>query len=225
MKILTGTVFALFLLATAPAAHADAVTDKIAELQKQWEQVKYATAPKDAQVAAAAKLSAEAAKAAAEWPDRAEPKIWYAISLATEASFNRSLASLPKVKQAKALLEQAIAIDGTALDGAAYTYLGSLYAQVPGWPIAFGDSEKAQQAFQKALKISPDDIDANYFLGEYLLRRKKPEAAMTVLQKALGAPDRPGRMLADKGRRDEIRTLIAEAGMKTAETPHARVNN
>ena len=36
-------------------------------------------------------------------------------------------------------LEQALAIDATALEGSAFTTLGSLYYQVPGWPIGFGD--------------------------------------------------------------------------------------
>lgn len=223
MKTALLALFFTFFIAVP--AQADAVDDKIAGLQARWEKIKYATNPKDAQIKAAAALTQDAATLAEEHPDRPEPKILEAISLATEASFNRGLGSLPKVKRAKALLEQSLAQDATAMNGAAYTYLGSLYAQVPGWPVGFGDDKKAEAAFKKALAIAPDNIDTNYFLGEYLLRRKQPAAATEALQKALNAAPRPGRELADKGRRDEIRLLIAEAGMRTNQPRRDAVNN
>ena len=39
------------------------------------------------------------------------------------------------MKEAKARLEIAIQAGSAALDGSAYTSLGSLYYQVPGWPV------------------------------------------------------------------------------------------
>ena len=208
----------------ASAAKPDAVMTKIADLQTRWAQIKYDTKGKDAQIDAAKQLAADAGALAAQYPDRAEPKVQQAIALATQANFNRSLSSLPLVKQAKGLLEQAIAIDGRVMDAAAYTYLGSLYAQVPGWPISFGDSDKAEANFKKALELAPANIDAHYFYGEYLLDHNKPEDARAELQKALAAPDRPGRKRADEGRRDEIRQLIAKAEMKE-KRPAGTTNN
>ena len=55
-----------------------------------------------------------------------------------------------------------------ALDGSAYTSLGTLYYKVPGFPIGFGDHKKARQLLEAALKVNPDGIDSNYFYGEYL---------------------------------------------------------
>ena len=39
-----------------------------------------------------------------------------------------------------------MAIDPKALDGSAYASLGSLFYQVPGWPIGFGDDKKAAES-------------------------------------------------------------------------------
>ena len=44
----------------------------------------------------------------------------------------------------------ALAIDPKALAGSAYTSLGSLYYQVPGWPIGFGDDKKAREMLEAA---------------------------------------------------------------------------
>ena len=214
---------ALTLLIASPA-RADSVTDRLAPIQKQWAVIKYQTPDKEKRVAAIRALVAEAAKLSEDVPARAEPKIWHAIALATEASFNRGLASLPLVKQAKAELEAAIKIDGNALDGLAYTYLGSLYDQVPGWPIGFGDSGKANGMLKKALEISPKSIDANYFFGQFLLGKGANEAALSVLKTGLAAPDRPGRKVADEGRRAELRELIAQAELKAGKAPSNTLN-
>ena len=54
------------------------------------------------------------------------------------------------------------------MDGSAYTSLGTLYHKLPGFPIAFGSDKKARMYLEKALQISPDAIDPNYFYGEFL---------------------------------------------------------
>ena len=53
--------------------------------------------------------------------------------------------------QAKKLFERAIKLDPAAMDGSAYTSLGSLYYQVPGWPVGFGDDDKAKEMLLKGL--------------------------------------------------------------------------
>ena len=54
--------------------------------------------------------------------------------------------------------EQSIQLDPAALSGSAYTSLGSLYYQVPGWPIGFGDDDKADEMLRKGLAFDPDGI-------------------------------------------------------------------
>jgi Tfp pilus assembly protein PilF len=63
---------------------------------------------------------------------------------------------------------------------------------------------------QKGLSINPDGIDPNFFYGEFLFDEREYQQALDHLQKALNAPPRPGRELADEGRREEVRDLIAK---------------
>ena len=141
---------------------------------------------------------------------------WCALADRASKRFSRSLAgekgglgALGLVKQAKAIYEHAIQIDGKALDGSAYNSLGVLYYKVPGWPLGFGDKAKARELLQKALAINPQGIDPNYFYGEYLVETKPADEAVSYLERALQAPPRPGRQIADSGRREEVRTLLA----------------
>lgn len=97
------------------------------------------------------------------------------------------------------------------MGGSAYTSLGSLYYQVPGWPLGFGNDDKAREMLRKGLAVNPDGIDANYFYGHFLLEQGEYADAVPVLEKALAAPARPGRELADQGRRSEIEQALAEA--------------
>ena len=100
-------------------------------------------------------------------------------------------------------------INDKALAGSAYTSLATLLAKVPGWPIGFGDKARAEEYFKKSLAINPDGIDPNFFYGEYLSERDRFQEARQYLEKALKAAPRPGRELADNGRRQEIKALLA----------------
>jgi Tfp pilus assembly protein PilF len=112
------------------------------------------------------------------------------------------------VKAAKGHLEAAMDIDDMALQGSAYTSLGALYYQVPGWPVGFGSDKKAQKMLDKAGTINPDGLDSNYFYGDFLVQQKKYNAARERLNKAMAATVRPGRELAEAGRRAEIVALL-----------------
>src|SRR5690606_27578047 len=102
-------------------------------------------------------------------------------------------------------------IDPSALNGSVYTSLGSLYYHVPGWPIGFGDDKRAGEYLKKALAINPDGIDPNFFYGDFLIEEGDYQQAIAVLQHALEAPPRPGREVADEGRRAEILKAIEKA--------------
>jgi tetratricopeptide (TPR) repeat protein len=177
-------------------------------LQSQWAEIKYRR-PAAEQEKAFAELARSADAVRAGYPGRAEPQIWYGIIVASHAGARGGLGALSLVKEAKKALELALESDARALDGSAYTSLGSLYYQVPGWPIGFGSDDKARELLQKALAINPDGIDPNYFLGDFLYRKGDYAGAREALQKALKAPPRPERALADQGRRKEIESLLA----------------
>ncbi len=84
-----------------------------------------------------------------------------------------------------------------------------LYYKVPGWPLGFGDKARARELLQSALAINPNGIDPNYFFAEYLVETGKRAGSDSYLEKALKAPPRPGREVADAGRRDEANALLA----------------
>ena len=69
---------------------------------------------------------------------------------------------------------------------------------------------KLELALKQALAINPDGIDPNFFYGDSLLDQGRKAAAKTSPDKALAAPARPGRELADEGRRMEIRDRLAK---------------
>lgn len=188
----------------AGSCHADE-TDDIASLQSRWARVKYQT-PANAQEAAFATLAADAQTLHAAHPDAPAYAVWEGIIRATYAGAKGGLGALGEAKKAKALFEDAIKRDPAS--AAAYTSLGSLYYQVPGWPIGFGDDDKARDLLQRGLQLDPDGIDANFFYGDYLLEDGDYQGALVAFEKALSAPARPGRALADAGRRTEIEKKI-----------------
>jgi len=204
----TLAIVLLALLSTGVAARADDMDNGILSIQHAWEHVHYQT-PKDQQDAAFPAVEKMADALVAQYPGRAEPLVWKAIVLSTHAGANGGLSALSMVKDARHLLEQAEKIDADTLDGSIYTTLGSLYYQVPVWPLGYRDDKKAEMFLKKALAINPTGIDANYFYGDYLYRHGHYAEALAVLQKALQAPARPGRPLADRGRREEIQAIIA----------------
>ena len=208
MKPLLGLCALMLALASQLSfALSAAGESSLRQIQTHWAEINYQT-PEAKREAAFAKLADEAKQVVAAEPNAAELHVWHGIVLSTWAGAKGGL------KQAKAEFEKAIELDATALDGSAYTSLASLYYQVPGWPIGFGDEDKAEALFQQALALNPNGIDPNYFHGDFLLRQKRYDEARTALEKALAAPARPGREVADAGRRDEARALLAQVKEK-----------
>lgn len=193
--------------ALAWAAQPSPLEEAVAGLQRDWEVVRYQTAAAEREKRFEA-LASKAHQVSTAFPGRSEALIWEGIIVSSYAGEKGGLSALGLVKQAKALYEAAIQIDGNALEGSAYNSLGVLYYKVPGWPVGFGDKAKANELLQKALSLNPKGIDPNFFYGEYLVETKQPEKAVVYLERALQAPPRPGRLVADTGRRDEARQLL-----------------
>jgi Tfp pilus assembly protein PilF len=186
----------------------------VARVQHEWERIKYQTKDPAAQHAQIKVLAHDAAVSAARFPGRAEPLIWEGIAQSEQAAMSSGLSALSDAKAARKSFEQAYQIDRTALEAGAPTSLGTLYYRVPGFPIAFGDKEKARRYLAEGVKLAPDGMDANYFYGDFLMTQGEYAAAAKVLQHALASPPRPDRPIWDAGRRVEIRALLAKANAK-----------
>lgn len=185
----------------------------LADFQKRWAVANYELTDEE-QAAAFELLIADLDKAVAGAPGDAELLIWKAIIESTYAGKASGFSALGLVKSARDSLEAALEIDAGALNGSAYTSLGALYYQVPSWPIAFGSNKKARKLLMRALEANPDGIDPNFFYGAFLVEEKEYAEAKAALLKAMAAPARPGRELADRGRRMEIRQLLDELSEK-----------
>ena len=200
------TITAIILMVLSTLALAD-TSVTVHDLQKRWAEIKYQL-PEKEQEKALEELIKEADASVAAHPDSAEFLTWQGIIHATYAGVHGGLGALGEVKTAKKAFEHAIEIDPQALSGSAYTSLGSLYYQVPGWPIGFGSSKKARKFLLKGLALNPDGIDSNFFYGDYLMSEDEYDKALTSFEKALQAPSRQGRELADKGRKQEVMAAI-----------------
>lgn len=205
-------VMAMIAMTTSASALAD-LDSEILSLQQRWAEVNYQMEGKD-QLAAFESLIEEAQEMTETYPDAAPAWIWSGIIKSTYAGAKGGLGALKQAKASKADLEKALAIEPDAMQGSAYTSLGTLYFNVPGWPVGFGDDEKAEELLLQALTINPDGIDPNYFYGDFLINQKRYEEAETFLLAAQAAPKRPDRPLADAGRQKEITQALLKVRKK-----------
>jgi tetratricopeptide (TPR) repeat protein len=211
LRFLIAASVCLGAIATGQAATDPDET--IHQLQQRWAEVNYQLEGKT-QITAFEALAADADRLTASTPDSAGAWIWSGIIKSSYAGAKGGLGAMKLAKASRADLEHAMAIDPEALDGSAYTSLGTLYFKVPGWPVGFGDDEKAEELLKKALALNPNGIDPNYFYGDFLLDQKRYAEAEQALVRAQSAPARPDRPLADAGRQDEIEVALLKVRKK-----------
>ncbi len=208
--IVIGFLCSMFAVSTLQAQ----MTSEVEALQQRWAEVNYLLKGKS-QVEAFNTLIEDARKVTDANAANAEAWIWSGIIRSSYAGAKGGLGALSAAKAAKADLEQGMAINADALEGSAYTSLGVLYLNVPGWPVGFGDEEKGVEYLKKGLELSPAGIDSNYFYAEYLFKEDAYAESARYLNRALNAPARPGRELADQGRHGEIEAMLQEIERKS----------
>ncbi|WP_394754314.1 tetratricopeptide repeat protein [Crenothrix sp.] len=211
------TFVALLLLTTH--CFANDIKTSLASIESQWAIIYYKT-PKVQQEKAYQQLLDQANSLALQFPKAAEPLFWQAVIKATYADQQDGLSALKAINEARDLLTQAITIDSKAMEGSAYVTLGTLYYMVPGWPIAFGDNNKARKMFQAALKINPNGIDANYFYGEFLASVNELKEAQKYFEIASKAPTRNEQNYADNKLKEEA--TMALKNINTRKISHVK---
>lgn len=209
IKLMLGITAIILSILQSSMGYAESPQEAVKYLQQQWAINNYQLKGK-AQKEAFVALIDQADEWVAENPRSAELYIWRGIIKSTYAGVKGGLDALGYAKAAKADLEEALELDADALQGSAYTSLGTLYFNVPGWPIGFGDDKKAEKLLKRALIINPDGIDSNYFYGDYLRKEGRYDEAKMYMEKALQASPREGRPLADQGRKEEIRQALVD---------------
>lgn len=184
--------------------------DHLLQLQQDWAIVNYQIADEQ-KPEAFERLWERVNQLGKNYAGNATTIVWEAIikgSYAGAISYNLLKAG-KLVEEARDLLLQAEKKNASELNSTIYATLGALYYRTPGWPISFGDKEKAEVYVKKALEINPHGIDQNYYYGGMLYERGDYNNAMKYLKTAMQAPDRPGRKLADDKRRESIKEVIA----------------
>ncbi|UPH44595.1 tetratricopeptide repeat protein [Methylophaga pinxianii] len=213
-----GLLLAVFSLS------AQAISPEALPLQSAWEHANYELTDKQ-QIEAFEKLTSKADEIKKHSPEQADVLIWRGIIYASYAGIKGGLSGLSMAKTAKADLEKALEIDEQALNGSAYTTLGTLYYKVPGWPLGFGDKATAEKLLKNALRLNPQGIDSNYFYALFLMDKKQYKQAESYLLFAKKAAPRADRPLADKGRLMEIDKALAEVNKQMNDQTDANTVN
>jgi tetratricopeptide (TPR) repeat protein len=196
------------LLLSSYVTHVWAVEPaELASYKSKWAEIKYQL-DENSQEKAYAALAEKIRGLAVSYPDSAEVFAWKGIIVSTYAGAKGGLGALDLVDESRDALERSLTLDPNALEGSAYTSLGVLYYQVPGWPLSFGDDEEAEKLLKKGLTINPNGIDPNYFYAEFLYTQGEYKKAKIYAEKALSAPARVDRPIADAGRKAEIEALL-----------------
>lgn len=184
----------------------DSLQNDLTRLSNQWTFGSYQLPP-DQRNDFFASLLPKAHQLVMTYPGHAEPLIWEGIITATHAKYQNPFSALSSARQARDILLQAISLDPKAMDGSALITLGALYFRVPKLG-SFGDTDKAKQYLSQALMLDPDNIDANYFYGKFLLEQGDQQAASAYLKRAASLPPRPQSLTADRFRHDEAVKLL-----------------
>ncbi|NOQ13602.1 MAG: tetratricopeptide repeat protein [Methyloprofundus sp.] len=204
-------IFAIFLFVAAnlmPAlVKADEIGLTVQKIESEWARIYYSIA-QEQRDAAFKQLLIKLKTLQTQYPNQAELIIRQAIIVASNAVNIGPFSALQAIHQARDLLLRAIELDPGASDGAAFVTLGSLYYQVPGWPLAYGDNDKARAMLEKALAINPNTIDANYFYADLLVTLGEPEAAMIYFKRALAVPVRASQVFADTQLQQQVKSAI-----------------
>jgi tetratricopeptide (TPR) repeat protein len=167
--------------------------------------------PVDARTKAMETVRLHAVALEAKYPQRAEPLLWQAWALNEQAEIDRSFSSLSILKQARKKLEAAIAIDPAVNGADAYSLLGGLYAQLPGFPISYGSEKKGREYLLKALAINPTGAQANLCYARYHRKVGNTAEVIKYASAVLSAPPRPEREKADADLRAQAEAIITQA--------------
>ena len=80
--------------------------------------------------------------------------------------------------------------------------------------LGFGDTAKARQLLEQAVKLAPTGLDAWYFYGDFLYDQKEYSKAAEAFNHALSLPPHPDRPLWDKNRRLVIQERLDSIAAK-----------
>lgn len=201
---------AVLLVLFGPVAAANTAPALIA-LEKNWGVLNFVK-PSERDEAKLLALAERAKQVADQYVAlRAEALALQALVLSTYADTNRRFSALRAVEKARDALQESIRLKPHhEYIGLAYGLLGSIYYQVPGRPIAWGNKKIGAQYLDQAVKIAPDNLDVIYFYAEYLRLKGAYREAVAYLERGLRLPIHPDRQEVDAARKSSLRVLLRD---------------
>ena len=146
------------LVSATPATRASdnrAMDADILVVAEEWAKIKYLSKDDSERKEKMEVLGAKADALVTRYPGRPETLIWDGIVTSERASLTWGLSALSHANRARDLLLEAYKMDPKALDAGAPTSLGVLYYRVPGFPLGWGDTDKARQLLEEAVEMPP----------------------------------------------------------------------
>ncbi len=188
------------LISAAPAVQASDNRQMDADIlvvAEEWAKIKYQSKDDSERKEKMETLAVKADALVTRYPGRPEALIWDGIVTSERASLTWGLTALNHASRARDLLLEAYKMDPKALDAGAPTSLGVLYYRVPGFPLGWGDSDKARAYLEEAVKNAPNGRDAHYFYADFLYEQGDYKKAEQVLKAGLALPKHPERPVWD----------------------------
>ncbi len=190
----------MLLVSISPTTRASdnkALDTDILAVAEEWARIKYLSKDDSERKEKMEVCGAKADALVTRYPGRVEALIWDGIVTSERASLTWGLSALNHASRARDLLLQAYKMDPKALDAGAPTSLGVLYYRVPGFPLGWGDTDKARQFLEEAIRDAPNGRDAHYFYADFLYEQGDYRKAEEVLKVALSLPHHPERPIWD----------------------------
>ncbi|MFC3023877.1 tetratricopeptide repeat protein [Vibrio zhugei] len=181
----------------------------LSQLQHQWAVCEYQIKGEDSKQSCFQDLVDEEQQHLTLHPNNPDLNIAFAINLASLANVSSTSDALSLIKQAKTRLEALKNTTSGQRHTAVLVTLGALYYRAPGWPISFGDDDKAGVLLAEAIKLSPDDITAHYFYGDFLAEQGQTQQAINVLKQGLQIETHHVQPLVVQGRKQDIQRLLS----------------
>jgi tetratricopeptide (TPR) repeat protein len=182
----------------ARASNDSKLDDDIRTLAESWAEAKYLSKTDSERKEKMDKVGSQADRLVTRYPGIVEPLIWDGIVTSERASLTWGFTALKLATKARDILIVAEKQDPKALDAGAPTSLGVLYYRVPGFPVGWGDTEKARHYLEEAIRNAPNGRDAHYFYADFLFEQREYKQAEAVLMKALSLPSHPERPIWDR---------------------------
>jgi tetratricopeptide (TPR) repeat protein len=170
-----------------------ALDQAIRKINHDWSEASYAT-PKEQRSEKFARLLKDTHRLIDKYPKKAEPLIMEGLLLSSLAGLKQSLSSLSDIWDAEDRLKRALALDANpgTLGASAQITLAALYDcashENQAYRVIMGDTankaNEVQPLFEQALKLQPNDLAVNFYVGLFWLGRSDFNQAVHYLEKA-----------------------------------------